>query len=132
MTNNAYIASTALIKLAILFQYLRLFDSQNRTPRLISKALCVVIALWGAISLLLAIFACKPISKSWNWTLPGKCVAWGNKDPDVFFATWAAHAGLNMFFDVLIFLLPIPFLNSVRMQGRTRMGLIGVFIIGAV
>lgn len=64
--------------------------------------------------------------------LPGTCVAWGSKDPKVFFATFAAHAATNMLFDILVFMLPTPFLRDLRMQGKTRLGLVALFTVGAV
>ena len=129
-TNLTYCASTTFIKLAILLQYLRLFDMQSKVARTLTWILIVCIAMWGTIFFFLALFACKPIAKNWDFSLPGTCVAWGSKDPDAFFATWASHSASNMLMDFLVLLLPIPFLRSLRMQGRTRLGLIALFTMG--
>jgi hypothetical protein len=50
----------------------------------------------------------------------------------VFFASWAAHAASNMMLDILVLLLPIPFLGGLRMGGKTRLGFICLFSMGGV
>lgn len=131
-TNLTYVASTTFIKLAILCQYLRLFDMQSKVARVCTWMMIALTASWGITFFLLALFSCRPIAKNWNFTLPGTCVAWGSKDPDEFFATWAAHSASNMALDMLVLVLPIPFLKSLRVQGKTRIGLIGLFAVGGV
>ncbi|KAF2279130.1 uncharacterized protein EI97DRAFT_456523 [Westerdykella ornata] len=132
-TNAAYTASTTCIKLALLLQYLRLFDiSSRKLPTTLTRAMIILISLWGATFFLLALFSCRPIAKNWNWMLPGTCVAWGSKDANVFFACWAAHAASNMMFDILVFALPTPFLRDLRMQGKTRVGLVALFSLGGI
>jgi hypothetical protein len=91
-----------------------------------------VTACWGLIFLLLALFSCSPIEKNWNFSLDGKCVAWGSKDPNVFFASWATHAATNIVLDLLVLLLPIPFLKGLRMGSKTRVGFIGLFTMGGM
>ena len=81
---------------------------------------------------MLALLSCTPIAKNWEWDLPGKCVGWGSKDADEFFATWMAHASSNMCLDTLILALPVPFLNNLRMSGKTRAGLITLFVMGGM
>ncbi|KAF2744768.1 hypothetical protein M011DRAFT_407634 [Sporormia fimetaria CBS 119925] len=134
-TNIGYVCATTFIKLSILFQYLRLFSNAHHrplVPRRVTQALLTLTALWGLTFFLLAIFSCRPIAKNWNFKLAGTCVAWGSKDPNIFFASWAAHAASNMLFDILVFLLPAPFLKSLRLSGKSRVGLTALFSIGAL
>lgn len=131
-TNIIYTTSTTFIKLAILFQYLRLFNMQSKLARTITWCMLAFTAAWGTTFFLLALFSCRPIAKNWNFKLSGTCVAWGSKNPDIFFATWAAHAASNMLLDILVFLLPIPFLRGLRLQGKTRLGLLGLFTMGGM
>lgn len=139
-SNTAYCASTTFIKLAILFQYMRLFaetttstsSSQYRLARKCIWALIVISAMWGTAFFLLALFSCQPIAKNWNSTLTGKCIGWGTKDPNKFFGMWVAHAATNMFLDVVVLLLPLPFLGMLRLAGKSRVGLIALFSMGGV
>ncbi|KAF1926009.1 uncharacterized protein M421DRAFT_7509 [Didymella exigua CBS 183.55] len=139
-SNAAYCASTAFIKLAILFQYLRLFaetatsiaSPQYRLARKCTWAVLIFSAVWGFIFFVLALFPCRPVAKNWNYTLKGKCVGWGSKVPAEFFAMWAAHAASNMLLDIIVLLLPLPFLGMLRLAGKSRVGLITLFAMGGV
>lgn len=105
---------------------------QNRFARLLTWAMIALTSCWGIAFFFLALFSCTPIQKNWKFELEGKCVAWGSKNPDIFFASWAAHSASNMMLDILVLLLPIPFLRGLRMGGKTRLGLIGLFTMGGM
>jgi hypothetical protein len=131
-TNVCYTSSTTMIKLAILFQYLRLFSERGSTPRRITIGMIVLVAMWGATFFLLALFACSPIRKNWKVDVPGKCVAWGSKNPDELFASFTAHSSSNMVLDLIVLLLPVPFLRRIQPQGRTKAGLLTLFFMGGM
>lgn len=139
-TNCAYTASATLIKLAILFQYLRLFAetaptttaSQYRFARRLIWGMIALCSTWGLTFLLLAVFSCNPIAKNWNPTLEGRCIGWGTKEPHRFFAMFMGHAVSNTFLDTLVLLLPVPFLTTLRIAGKSRAGLIALFTMGCL
>ncbi|KAL1799499.1 hypothetical protein ACET3X_003536 [Alternaria dauci] len=139
-TNAAYTASTSLIKLSILLQFLRVFaeaapsttHAQYRFARGLTWTMIVICALWGLTFLCLALFSCRPIAKNWDATLEGTCVAWGSKNPDEFFGVFLGHAASNCVLDVLVLLVPVPFVTTLRIAGKGRAGLIGVFSLGCV
>lgn len=139
-SNSAYCASTTFIKLAILFQYMRLFaetatsttSQQYRWAQRCIWTMIVVSATWGLCFFMLALFPCKPIAKNWNPLLQGKCVGWGTKEPNKFFAMWAGHAATNMFLDIVVLLLPLPFLGTLRVADKSKIGLIALFAMGGV
>jgi hypothetical protein len=129
-----------LIKLAILFQYLRLFaetaasttTAQYRLARRATWALIIISATWGLTFFLLAIFPCKPIAKNWEFRLPGKCIGWGSKNPKEFFAMFMGHSVSNCALDILVLVLPAPFLTMLRLAGKSKMALISLFALGSV
>ena len=139
-TNVAYCASATFIKLAILFQYLRLFaesatstsSSQYRVVRRIIFFLITLSSLWGLTFFLLSIFPCQPIYKNWHPYVDGKCFGWGSKNPADFFVMFAAHTASNMFLDILVLLTPIPFLGMLRLAGKSKAGLITLFTLGCM
>ncbi|KAF2267340.1 hypothetical protein CC78DRAFT_614279 [Lojkania enalia] len=131
-TNVTYTSSTTFIKLAILFQYLRLFDMQGSTPRRTTIGMLIFISTWGTTFFFLAIFSCNPIEKNWKFDVPGKCVGWGSKIGEELFATFTAHSSSNMLLDIIVLILPIPFLRTLRVKGKTRIGLVGLFIMGGI
>ncbi|KAL7775548.1 hypothetical protein CFE70_009391 [Pyrenophora teres f. teres 0-1] len=135
-TNSTYAASTALIKLSILFQYLRLFaeaapsagSTQNRLARRLTWGLMAICSVWGCTFFMLALFPCKPIAKNWNMTLEGKCIGWGTKDPNKFYAMFLGHSVSNCILDIMVLLLPVPFLTTLRIAGKSRAVAIGRMI----
>lgn len=131
--NVTYCSSTALIKIAILLQYLRLFDMGSKIARRICQVLIVITACWGLAFWLTALLGCMPIRANWDLSITDKkCVMFGSKDPKVLFAAFTGHATSNMFLDVLVLLTPIPFLKGLRMQGKTRWGIGALFLIGGM
>jgi hypothetical protein len=139
-TNMAYCASATFIKLAILFQYLRLFAEtatttssfQYHLARRLTFVLIAVSSAWGLAFFLLAVFPCNPIAKDWNTSLPGKCIGWGSKNPDHFYEMFAGHSASNMVLDMLVLLLPLPFLSMLRIAGKSKAGLITLFTLGCM
>jgi hypothetical protein len=134
----SYCASATFIKLAILFQDLRLFaetatttsSAQYRLARRITFLLITLSSLWGIAFFVLAVFPCNPIAKDWNTSLPGTCIGWGSKNPNHFFAMFAGHSASNMVLDLLVLLLPLPFLGILRIGGKSKAGLITLFSLG--
>ncbi|KAL6709933.1 hypothetical protein ACN47E_000718 [Coniothyrium glycines] len=139
-TNIAYCTSSAFIKLSILFQYLRLFSesadskstSRYKLARRVTWALIVLSFMWGMGFALLAAFSCTPIAKNWNPTLPGRCIGWGTKNPGQFFAIYMGHAVSNSVLDVLVLMLPLPFLTMMRLGGKSKAGLITLYALGCL
>ena len=123
--------STSFVKIAILIQYLRLFE-QQKFARKLTWGMLACTSIWGVSYICLALFSCSPIAKNWNIYLPGKCIGWGTKDPDHFFPSWIAHNVTNLTLDVMILCLPVPFFKQLKKHGKTRTGLISLFIMGAM
>lgn len=134
----SYCASATFIKLAILFQYLRLFaetantttSAQYRLAVRTTWVLIVLSSMWGLAFFLLAVFPCTPIDKDWNTSLEGTCIGWGSKVPDEFFAMFVGHSASNMVLDLMVLLTPLPFLSMLRIAGKSKAGLITLFTLG--
>jgi hypothetical protein len=119
--------STTLIKLSLLFQYLRIFDSG--IMRTVCITLIAMVAAWGFAFSLLAWVPCVPVSLFFNWVPDANCWAFGSLHPEVFFATYTSHAVLNMFFDFLVLLVPVQlyFSRETALSARWRLlALLGV------
>ncbi|RPB08328.1 hypothetical protein P167DRAFT_608835 [Morchella conica CCBAS932] len=120
-------------KLSLLFFYLRIggprcggLPTWFRISTIMLIALTIVV---GVISEVIIIFQCKPANHQWNRLFPGA-------DPDgkcwdlvVFYFV---HAGLNIFLDVVITILPMPLLLSLELPRRQKIGLCGLFSLGGV
>lgn len=138
--NASYCASATLIKLSILFQYLRLFGelassttvAKYRLARKLTWALIAVTTLWGLTFFFLALFSCDPIPKYWQPFIPGKCIGWGTKIPDEFFPMYLTHSVTNMVLDLMVLALPIPFIRILRLAGKSKAGVITLFSLGCI
>jgi hypothetical protein len=92
----------------------------------------VISSLWGLTFFLLALFPCNPIAKNWNPTMQGTCIGWGSKDPADFFRMFLGHAVSNCVLDIMVLLVPVPFVTTLRIAGKSRAGLVGLFSLGCV
>ncbi|KAI9788511.1 MAG: hypothetical protein M1816_006851 [Peltula sp. TS41687] len=118
-----YMAGITGFKVALCLAYLRIVPPRNKR---IFKPLiwfvlisCVLAHLAGTLVLILQ---CNPVRKSFYPTTPGHCLP----DPQTFYAL----AVITIFFDCVIFLLPIPLLARVQINMRRKIALIGVFLLG--
>lgn len=57
---------------------------------------------------------------------------YGSLDIDVIAGTFIGHSASNMFLDLVIFCIPIPFWLGRHMASKTRSALLGLFILGAM
>ncbi|KAK3670654.1 hypothetical protein LTR78_009489 [Recurvomyces mirabilis] len=123
-----YKAVTWPTKISILLMYKRVFGTSE------SRAYGVrfQILIWSTITLVAAcftaletagIFACRPIQRSWDHSLPGTCL-----DTQ---ARFYAYTGLNFFTDIIILALPLPLIKNLNIPNRQKWSLISVFLLGS-
>ncbi|KAI1258945.1 hypothetical protein F5Y18DRAFT_320753 [Xylariaceae sp. FL1019] len=129
--NIGYISSTCLIKLALLFQYLRVFDRGVLKRRLI-QMLITITSLWGTAYTLLAILPCWPVYEFWLASATAKCWGYGAHTPKPFVATYISHAATNMILDTIVFLIPVHLIFKEGTGTPTRLRLMGLLIIGVI
>lgn len=125
-----YPVALTTIKLALLFQYLRMFSLGSRR-RLVTKYLIVFTFIWGLFFCIPTWVPCVPISAMWDLTQRGaKC--WGFASPHLhqmlgFYITQSVSTTL---IDLIIFLLPIQMFFQRQTQQKTRLALLGLFCLG--
>lgn len=133
IANGAYPMSTALIKLALLFQYLRLLG-RGSTARVVTIITIVVVSMWGFAFAFLAWVPCVPVRAYWNLFIPDSEATrygYGSHDQAVFVATYLTNAATNMVLDLVTFAIPMSLWLDRSVQGKTRMALFGLFVLGA-
>jgi len=119
-----YLLTIALIKLSVIFFYLRIFPGRS------FRLLCWIMIGFCVSSMvafvLVTVFQCKPISFAWQRdpTLGGKCVNYNA-------AAWA-NAGINILQDILIVMLPMGELKAVRMDRWRKIGIYAMFGAGGL
>lgn len=73
---------------------------------------------------LVTVFQCTPVRRAWQLDLPGKCINYN--------AVGWANAGLNIFQDILIVVLPIGELRSLQISSKKKIGLYAMFGVGSL
>lgn len=108
-------------KLTFCFLYLRIFPQKN-FARLVT-AIAAIVALGSLAFALGTVLQCIPVQRAWNHQLPGTCI-----DNTAF---WYSHAAFNTFFDIVVYVLPIPHIRSLKLARGQKTGLISIFSFGA-
>jgi hypothetical protein len=116
-----YILASAFIKFSIITFYLRIF-SVEKTFRVACKVLLVYVFCLHLSGFLATIFACTPVRKSWDSTIPGHCVS--------LVKLASVSGGLTASSDFFILLLPLPVIWRLQMETKQKLALSAVFITG--
>jgi len=118
-----YYAAVSSVKLSYLLFYLRFFTlKEHRIWVWICMGL--VVAYWLG-SMLATFLLCTPLEANWNPLLAKKYC------PDHKHSTAFVATGIfNMITDLIIILLPIPFIRKLQMTRGAKIGLVAIFAIG--
>jgi hypothetical protein len=131
LTQIFYKCCTWSYKASILMMYHRVFGD---TPdvraygirfRSLLIAMLTVVGASFLASLIVTIFACVPLARSWDKSVAGHCVAtvpW-----------WYSYAALNIVTDLIILAMPLPLINGLQQIGRRqKVVLMGIFTLGGL
>lgn len=131
MANAAYTSSTTFIKLALLFQYLRVYERGTVMHRI-----CIIVAiftaLWGAAYSFMAWVPCFPVSAFWDITAEGRCYGFGSRVAADLVATFEGHTAVNMALDLIILIIPIPLFWKAGTSFAQRMRLLALLTMGCM
>ncbi|CDM36242.1 hypothetical protein DTO013E5_9935 [Penicillium roqueforti] len=116
-----YYNAMVLAKFSYLAFYLRIFVS--REFRILTWTCIGFSAAYWVGSMLQVFLICTPFARNWNPTLPGHCA-----NQNVAFSTIGAF---NLITDMIIVALPVRFVWNLNMSVATKMGLVGIFGLGA-
>ncbi|KAH7018243.1 uncharacterized protein B0I36DRAFT_388492 [Microdochium trichocladiopsis] len=132
ISNACYNLATSFIKLALLFQFLRIFERGTIAHRA-AQCLIVFTALWSVAYCFLAWFPCSPVRKIWlGDAVPGRCYGYGAPEPGPFVATYISHGAINVALDVLTLLVPLPLLRKASSTRADRLRVAGLLAMGLV
>lgn len=107
---------------AVLFLYHRIFPS--RTFRNVLLAVGAIVFSWAMSAFFPSIFSCYPIEKTWDSTIPGRCIDYG--------IVTLAIGILNVIMDFAILGLPMPLVWKLRMSTRRKAYLSAIFGVGCM
>ncbi|KAH7121686.1 hypothetical protein EDB81DRAFT_952355 [Dactylonectria macrodidyma] len=117
-----YFAQVSLLKMSLLFFYLRIFQGLTRN---LLWATVAFNAMFGIVFVFLGVFECWPISyfwTGWDGEHHGSClntnaIAWAN-------------AGISVALDVWMLAIPLHRLWSLKMHWKKKTGVAAMFIVG--
>ncbi|KAJ4394487.1 hypothetical protein N0V93_003705 [Gnomoniopsis smithogilvyi] len=135
-----YNMALALVKLSLLFQYLRIInerpDLNQRKLRWSILFMIGLVTTWGIVESLLAWIPSNPISADWDFTgKPAQRWGYGSRDVEEFTATFFQQSASNMILDVAVLTLPMfskSLWDTVRADEKSRRGLFGLFALGGL
>lgn len=126
----SYPLSVTFVKLAILFQYLRIFKAGTR-KRIVCKVLIVASALWGLAFAILTFIPCWPVSAFWDYTVSNpRCWGLGSRNLREFMDFFVGQAITTSAIDLIIFLLPFSLYFKPDTTRKTRLALGALFTLG--
>ncbi|KAK3389735.1 hypothetical protein B0H63DRAFT_464238 [Podospora didyma] len=128
--NFPYPLSVTFIKIALLFQYLRIFEADSKRI-LICKCLIFIIAIWGMIFAIFTWLPCIPLDAFWDFSLiDAKCWGFGSRHLSEFMHYFVSQAITTSIFDLVIFILPAHLYFQPGAQKKTRIALLCLFAMG--
>lgn len=117
-----FACAISVTRLSLLMFYHRIFPVKRFTIVAIITG-CILIAWW--ISFIFAIlFSCYPIESYWNKALIGHCV---NEHT----LSWGV-TGSELATNLIMLVLPIPWLWDLRLVWTKKLALIGLFMLGCL
>ncbi len=111
-----------LNKVSMLCLYLRIFIAKY-FRRLCYVSLAVVIG-WAVGSTVATVFQCVPVAGFWNKSIDARCI-----HSDAF---WYSYGITNIITDAIIFALPIREVSKLHLPRREKIGIMLVFMMGAL
>ncbi|KAI9840059.1 MAG: hypothetical protein M1819_000252 [Sarea resinae] len=116
-----YKTGVCFTKCSILLLYLRIFPS--RRFRYTVYATMIFVVAYSISFVFLTIFQCTPIPRAYDKKIPGHCV--DNM------GQWYSYAVVNIVSDFWILFLPLPSISKLKLPLPQKIGLMGVFALGA-
>lgn len=129
-----YPTATALIKLAILFQYLRLFDETKAILRQTTLVMIGIVSLWGLAFSFISWFPAFPVSAQWNFNdeTSGVRYGFGSLDPSSVVAASLAQTSTNMVLDLIVLAIPVSYYLQPKLDWKSQASLMVLFSLGSV
>ena len=121
--NILYTITWPLIKISILLLYRRIFFANRRFTQFVDVMLGVM-ACYIISTVLVDIFGCHPVDKSWHPLKDGHCI----DSIKLFKAT----AALNVSFDGIILLMPMPLVWRLQTSLKIKLAVTFIFALGAL
>nr|XP_036587682.1 CFEM domain-containing protein [Colletotrichum truncatum]KAF6798624.1 CFEM domain-containing protein [Colletotrichum truncatum] len=121
-----YFGQVTLLKMSLLFFYMRIFSHNKLCKKLIWGTIGFN-AVFGITFIFVAVFQCSPISFYWTkWDLEhtGKCL-------DINAIAWA-NAGISIVLDFWMLALPLSQIRGLNLHWKKKIGVAMMFFVGTL
>lgn len=118
-----YFTTLTLLKLSILFFYIKVFTTPGAQRLLWATA--VFTGVWGIVYVIVAIFQCQPISYFWtHWDglHEGRCLNIN--------AITSSNAGISIVLDIWSLGIPLWQLRRLQLHWKKKIGVALMFVVG--
>lgn len=117
-----YVVCVAATKVAVLLLYLQI--TAQKLHRVLIWTWIVFVSAFAFVCIIVIVLQCIPISKAWDpiGNTSGHCI---NGNAFIF-----AHAGLDIFQDVVVYILPMKMLYALHVPLRQKIALVLIFALG--
>lgn len=93
--------------------------------KMISIITGAIMLAWCFTLIFLVTFSCHPVSFAWDKSIPnGHCL-----NPNTVYVTLA---GVNIGTDLVVLILPMPWLARLQLDLTKKLALIGTFVLGCL
>lgn len=116
-----YVPATVFPKVAILMSYLRVFPNKDVRVRVYIVFLTTIVYM--VTTYLVLFLQCHPIAKSWDMSIPGHCLL---------IPPLVANGIFNVTIDIMVLLVPVPFMIEWKVTTRVKLLTGGVYAIGSL
>jgi hypothetical protein len=131
IANATYPGSTAFIKLALLFQYLRIYDKGSKFY-IATLSTIVCTSLWGLAYSIIGWVPTVPVAGFWKMEMPATRYGYGSLNVENFVGTYESHAALNMLLDAVVLAIAVPMFSKQGASKNSYRGLLGLFVLGGM
>lgn len=118
-----YQVTLLFTKFTLFFQFYRIIRQTSwRRQKAFYIVLMSIIAAWQVGQVFIQLFACNPVAKSWDKSIPGTC------QPISVMRNMNSSA--NIVSDFIILMLPLPIIWRLELPLKQRMAVAGIFGLG--
>ena len=115
-----FACAISVTRFSLLVFYHRLFPVKRFT--IIAIIIGVVLIIWWIGFLFAIVFSCRPIASYWNKAIVDRCI----NEHTLSWGITGSELGVN----VIMLVLPIPWLWDLRLAWSKKLALIGIFLLG--
>jgi hypothetical protein len=117
-----YAIALGLVKSSLLLSLIRIFHV-FKTFRIIAYLAMIFCICWALQTILIAFLICRPVSYNWDQVnQTGKC---GNLT-----SAYVSIGIVDVITDIIIFVLPLPLINQLKMRRSSKFATMGLFALG--